>query len=232
MTSSDPAAGVFETIRAEGGEARYLADHLARLRASVRALYAVELGDELDAAVADAVGTAPDGAARRLRVVATPAPPAIVVDASLSPLGQAAQRRAVPLRAWTVQGGLGPHKWVDRRGIDAAAGRLGATPVIVDDGGEVLEAAWANVWALEGTRLLTPPADGRILPGVTRARLLAVAGDVGLEPAEERLSLERLASADAIVLTSSLRLAVPGRLAHEPSGRAAEVAAALRERAR
>jgi para-aminobenzoate synthetase/4-amino-4-deoxychorismate lyase len=231
MTPPDPASGVFETIRAEGGEARYLAAHLARLRASVRALYAVELGDELDAAVANARGTAPDGAARRLRVVATPSPPAIVVDASLSPLGLAAQRSAVPLRAWTVPGGLGPHKWVDRRGIDAAARRLGATPLIVDDHGEVLEAAWANVWALEGTGVLTPPADGRILPGVTRARLLAVAGDLGLEPAEERLSLERLASADAILLTSSLRLAVPGRLADEPSRRAAEVAAALRERA-
>jgi len=66
---------------------------------------------------------------------------------------------------------------------------------------------------------------------VTRARLLAVAGDVGLDAAEERLPLVRLASADAILLTSSLRLAVPGRLADEPSARAAEVAAALRERA-
>ena len=232
MTASpDPAAGVFETILVEGGGALHLADHLARLRASVGALYAVELGAELDAAVAKALGTAPNGAARRLRVVATPSPQAIAVQASLEPLGAAALRSAVPLRAWTVPGGLGPHKWVDRRAIDDAAARLGATPLIVEADGEVLEAAWANVWALEATRLLTPPADGRILPGVTRARLLAVAGDVGLEAAEERLPLVRLASADAILLTSSLRLAVPGRLADEPSARAAEVAAALRERA-
>ena len=152
------------------------------------------------------------------------------MEASLEPLGAAAQRSAVPLRPWTVPGGLGPHKWVDRRGIDDAAARLGATPLIVEADGEVLEAAWANVWALEGTRLLTPPADGRILPGVTRARVLAVADDVGLGAAEERLPLDRLASADAILLTSSLRLAVPGRLADEPGARATEVAAALRER--
>jgi para-aminobenzoate synthetase/4-amino-4-deoxychorismate lyase len=232
MTSSpDPAAGVFETILVEGGGALHLADHLARLRASVGALYAVELGAELDAAVAKALGTAPNGAARRLRVVATPSPQAIAVQASLEPLGAAALRSAVPLRAWTVPGGLGPHKWVDRRAIDDAAARLRATPLIVEADGEVLEAAWANVWALEATRLLTPPADGRILPGVTRARLLALASDVGLDAAEERLPLVRLASADAILLTSSLRLAVPGRLADEPSARAAEVAAALRERA-
>jgi para-aminobenzoate synthetase/4-amino-4-deoxychorismate lyase len=228
-TRPDPASGVFETIRAERGGALYLADHLARLRASVRTLYAAELGDELDASVADALGTAPDAAARRLRVVASPSPQDVVLHASLAPLGEAAQRSTVPLRAWTVPGGLGPHKWADRRGIDDAAARLSATPLIVEADGEVLEAAWANVWALEASRLLTPPADGRILPGVTRARLLGIAGDLGLRAAEERLSLERLARADAILLTSSLRLAVPGRLAGEPGARAAEVAGAIAE---
>jgi para-aminobenzoate synthetase/4-amino-4-deoxychorismate lyase len=228
-TRPDPASGVFETIRVERGRALYLADHLARLRASVRALYAVEVGDELEAAVADALGTAPDASARRLRVVARPSPQAVVVHTSLAPLGEAAQRSTVSLRAWTAPGGLGPHKWADRRGIDHAAARLGATPLIVEADGEVLEAAWANVWALEATRLLTPPADGRILAGVTRARLLGIAGDLGLRAAEGGLSLEHLARSDAILLTSSLRLAVPGRLAGEPGARAAEVAGAIAE---
>jgi para-aminobenzoate synthetase / 4-amino-4-deoxychorismate lyase len=224
----DPAAGVFETIRAERGAALFLADHLARLRASVRALYDAEVGDELDACVADALGTAPDGAARRLRAVAKPSKHnAVVLDASLAPLGAAGERSVVRLRAWTVPGGLGAHKWADRRQIDEAAERLDATPLIVEADGEVLEAAWGNVWALEATRLLTPPADGRILPGVTRARVFGIAGELGLEAAEERLSLERLARADAILLTSSLRLAVPGRLTGEPGGQAAEVAAAI-----
>lgn len=224
----DPAAGVFETVRVERRAALFLADHLGRLRASVRALYGAELADELDACVANALGTAPDDAARRLRVLATPSAEAAVrLEASLAPLGPAAERTAVPLRTWTVPGGLGAHKWTDRRGIDAAAGRLDATPLIVEPGAEVLEAGWGNVWALEGTRLVTPPADGRILPGVTRARLLGLAGELGLEAAEERLSLERLARADAILLTSSLRLAVPGHLARAADGKGAEVAAAI-----
>src|SRR3954469_21752372 len=96
----DPSSGVFETIRAEGGAALYLADHLARLRASVRALYEVELGAELDACVADALGTAAAGAALRLRVVAKPSTPNTVgLSASLAPLGAAAQRGFVHLRA-------------------------------------------------------------------------------------------------------------------------------------
>jgi para-aminobenzoate synthetase / 4-amino-4-deoxychorismate lyase len=230
----DPAAGVFETVRVERGAALFLADHLGRLRASVRALYGAELRGELDACVANALGTASDDAARRLRVLATPSSEAAVrLEASLAPLGPAAERTAVPLRTWTVPGGLGAHKWTDRRGIDAAAGRLDATPLIVEPGAEVLEAGWGNVWALEGTRLVTPPADGRILPGVTRARLLGLAGQLGLEAAEERLSLERLARGDAILLTSSLRLAVPGHLACASDGKGAYVtgtiAAALLE---
>jgi para-aminobenzoate synthetase/4-amino-4-deoxychorismate lyase len=224
----DPSKGVFETIRAEHGEALFLADHLARLRASARVLYGAELGDELDARVSDALATAPDDVARRLRVVVAPSTEAaFTLHARLAPLGAAAERTAVSLRPWTVAGGLGSHKWADRRLVDEAAERLGATPLIVEAGGEVLEAAWGNVWALEGTRLVTPPTDGRILPGVTRARLRGLAGELGLKAVEERLSLERLARADAILLTSSLRLAVPGRLTRAPDGRGAEVAAAI-----
>ena len=47
----------------------------------------------------------------------------------------------------------------------------------------MLEAAWGNVWLLEGDRLITPPADGRILPGVTRALLLELAPSLGLQRA-------------------------------------------------
>jgi para-aminobenzoate synthetase/4-amino-4-deoxychorismate lyase len=217
----DPAAGVFETIRAQGGGAHLLAGHLARLRASVRALYGMRLGNELEACAAGALRTAQDDAARRLRVVARPsAVDGVDVHASTAPLGAAAARTRVELRAWTVPGGLGAHKWADRRAIDAATERLGATPLLIEPGGEVLEAAWGNVWALEGDRLVTPPADGRILPGVTRAHVLAVAGELGFGAVEERLSLERLRRADAIFVTSSLRLAVPARLAGEEGGNA------------
>ena len=48
-----------------------------------------------------------------------------------------------------------------------------ATALIVDGDEQVLEAAWANLWLIEGERLITPPADGRLLPGVTRAAAAA-----------------------------------------------------------
>jgi para-aminobenzoate synthetase/4-amino-4-deoxychorismate lyase len=62
---------------------------------------------------------------------------------------------------------------------------------------------------VEGRALLTPPADGRILPGVTRAALLAAERYAREEPIE----LERLAGADAVFLTSSISLRRAARLA-------------------
>src|SRR5207302_11205253 len=107
-----------------------------------------------------------------------------------------------------IAGGLGRHKWRDRRLLGSDGTHV---PLIVDRD-DVLEAAWANVWILEGDTVITPPADGRILPGVTRALLLE------LEPAaiEEPISLGRAQDADAIILTSSVRLAVPATLGEQP----------------
>jgi para-aminobenzoate synthetase/4-amino-4-deoxychorismate lyase len=91
----------------------------------------------------------------------------------------------------------------------------------------VLEAAWANVWIEDDDgALLTPPADGRILPGITRARLLSAGGFSSREAALTLADLER---ARAILLTSSVRLVTPAGLIAPPSPRARELAARLRE---
>jgi para-aminobenzoate synthetase/4-amino-4-deoxychorismate lyase len=201
VSRPDPAAGVFETVRVEDGRALWLDRHLARLRASAQALYGE--APDLEACVPPALPAEP--CRMRISVVPGEAP-----CATLAPLP--AFTAAVRLRPWTLPGGLGAHKWVDRRLVDDATARLDATPLIMEPGGEVLEAAFANVWALEGRRLITPPADGRLLPGVTRARLLELAPRIGLEATEAALSLDRLARADAVVLTSALRMAIPGML--------------------
>ena len=76
----------------------------------------------------------------------------------------------------------------------------------------VLEAAWGNFWLLEGDALITPPADGRILPGVTRAVLLELAPSLGLHPREEPITLHRARAAAVTFATSAIRLAVPAGL--------------------
>ena len=118
-----------------------------------------------------------------------------------------------------LPGGLGDHKWLDRRLLDELAHRFGAVALLVDLDGEVLEAAHANVWIREGSTLVTPPLDGRLLPGTVRARLLTHPPP-GLTACEEPVPLERAATADELLLSSSLRGLHPAVLAGTRAGRA------------
>ncbi|MGH2907956.1 MAG: aminotransferase class IV, partial [Solirubrobacteraceae bacterium] len=81
-------------------------------------------------------------------------------------------------------------------------------PLLVDSDGLVLEAAFANVWILEHDTWLTPPADGRILPGVTRAARLRVDPSAREEP----IAFSRLRDATEIQITSSIGGPRPARL--------------------
>jgi para-aminobenzoate synthetase/4-amino-4-deoxychorismate lyase len=146
------------------------------------------------------------GSTGRLRILANPdGSLAISVSAERSPAAAELQ-----LSPFAVAGGLGPHKWRDRDLLEALAAQAsGAVPLLIDTDGLVLEAAHANVWILEGAALLTPPADGRILAGVTRAALLAADSFAREEPIE----LERLARADGVFVTSSIGRRRAARLA-------------------
>ena len=213
----DAGQGVLETLLARDGAAVDAEAHLARLAHSVAVLYGQELprdlAERLDAA---ARGDAP----RRLRVLAAPGP---VEVAEVELEGQALPARAphdpVSLSPAVLPGGLGAHKWRDRRLLAELEGRLGAVPLLTDVDGEVLEAAWANVFVVEGSRLITPPLDGRQLPGTVRARLLDLAPAAGLEPCEEPLSLDRLAEAHELLLSSSVQGVRPAVLSGERSAR-------------
>ena len=59
---------------------------------------------------------------------------------------------------------------------------------------------------------MTPAADGRLLPGITRSLLLECAPTLELTVSTEPISLARMHEADAIFLTSSLRYAASAAL--------------------
>lgn len=197
-TRPDPRRGVFETVLVEHGRPLDLEQHLARLARSVLELYDVELSTP--AAEKLACSRAAESSSRaRLRILAEP-DGSLTVTVTPAP-EPARAREPVALAPFGLAGGLGAHKWVDRRLLEALAEhRPGTVPLLVDTDGLVLEAAYANVWIAEGDALLTPPADGRILPGVTRAGLLTSAPAAREEP----LELGRLASADSVFLSSSI----------------------------
>jgi para-aminobenzoate synthetase/4-amino-4-deoxychorismate lyase len=201
----DPDLGVFTTMLVRDGTPVDLREHLKRLGASVLELYGQELADDLERRVR---ATAEPHRGARLRIVAGPG---TAPEVEVHPLGGRPRAEPVPVAPVALPGGLGAHKWRDRRLLDELERRLGAVALIVDLDGEVLEAAHANVWILEGRRLLTPPLDGRLLPGTARAALLADPPP-GMEAGEEPIPLERAAAADELWLTSSLRGVHPAAL--------------------
>jgi para-aminobenzoate synthetase / 4-amino-4-deoxychorismate lyase len=216
----DPALGVFETVLVRGGVPVDLRAHLARLDRSASALYETSLPEDLSSRVLAAAAAVP---LQRLHIVVT----SDSMELDSEPLAAEPAPDPVVLAPAVLPGGLGAHKWRDRRLLDELAERVDAVPLIVDLDGDVLEAAYANVFVVEGTHLVTPPLDGRQLPGTVRARVLA------LHPArEERLTLDRIAAADELLLASSIRGIHPARLADGEEPRfqlGARLRAALRE---
>jgi para-aminobenzoate synthetase / 4-amino-4-deoxychorismate lyase len=225
----DPALGVFSTMLAREGRVLDLDAHLGRLSHSVVTLYEVDLPTDLESRVLEAAAGSP---LQRLRALAVPGPGGLDVTVEAHPLAAEPEAEPVGLVPVALPGGLGEHKWLDRRLLAELEDRLGGVPLLVDLDGEVLEAAAANIWIVEGQTLVTPALDGRQLPGTVRAALLAAARD-GLEAREEPIPLERLRRADEILLSSAVRglypATVPGRAARFEVG--ARARAALGRRA-
>jgi para-aminobenzoate synthetase/4-amino-4-deoxychorismate lyase len=235
----DRAIGVFETLLVLDGTPIELDAHLQRLSASVRELFAAELPAHARELVIEHAASLRVG---RLRLTAAPGPngaPAVdVVTATVDPANVfPAWERATALRPFVIEGGLGAHKWADRDGLawTEATEPDGALPLVLDIGEEVLEASRANIFAVEGDRLVTPPADGRILPGVARARAIESAQAVGVEVCEEALGAQRLLAAGEAFLTGSVRgiepvSSVSGTPFGPPGQTVAAVTAELRRR--
>ena len=117
------------------------------------------------------------------------------------------------LRPAVIPGGLGAHKWLDRRLIAELTRRQlrgpGEQLLIQDAGGEVLETDRASVFAVVEGSLRTPPADGRILPGVTRAAVLEAARRSGIEVTAGALTRAQLADASEVFVTNAVRGVMP-----------------------
>lgn len=201
----DPAQGIFETMLVVRGEPVRPAAHLRRLEASLVAVYGIGLPAQVHRAVTEHADGLELG---RLRLTVIPsrsdesAGPRLEVDAGELGRWPHFPAQPVSLRPNQVSGGLGCHKWADRAALPTAS--PGEAPLLVD-GDEVLEAAWASVFAVRDGAVFTPPLDGRILPGVTRATVVELARARGVEVFEQVLPLEELRRADEVFLTNSIR---------------------------
>jgi para-aminobenzoate synthetase/4-amino-4-deoxychorismate lyase len=194
----DPAYGVFDTLLVRDGAPVDLEAHVGRLTRSVHALYDVPV-DPADLAARIVAGARGLGTAR--------------VRTSYDPGGREWQVEVTPIAVQGLDprtlvrrrhpGGLGAHKWSDRRPV---CGPDDADDVLlVDEEGLVLECGSANVFAVLDGAVTTPPLDGRILPGTVRADVLARLRAEGARVSERGFAVAELAWASEVFTTSSIR---------------------------
>ena len=71
--------------------------------------------------------------------------------------------------------------------------------------GIVTEESRANVFIFKNDRLVTHPADSKILPGIMRANVIALAGRVGIPVEEREFGTDELYSADEVLVSSTTK---------------------------
>ena len=77
--------------------------------------------------------------------------------------------------------------------------------LFLNDRDELCEASYANLWIVRGETIITPPVDAPCLPGITRDQVLKLAKQMKLEARVEPLTVQDLAAATDVFLTSSIR---------------------------
>ena len=90
------------------------------------------------------------------------------------------------------------------------ARELGASEALLEDAaGSILEGSTSNVFAVFDGKLVTPPENAAILPGITRRCVLELAREAGIATELAPVSRPSLARADEVFITSSIREVVP-----------------------
>jgi branched-chain amino acid aminotransferase len=212
--------GVFETLRVYGGVPFAWTRHLQRLARS-----AAGLGLGIPEVVtlrqqADAVLAANELVDARLRITITggPAPlgseraavpPTVVIAASpLTPWPPTADVVTVP---WPrnergATAGLKTISYAENvRALAFAHERGAGEAIFANTRGELCEATGSNVFVVRAGALLTPPESSGCLLGVTRALILELAAELGIDATETELPLGALARADEAFLSSTTR---------------------------
>ncbi len=191
----DRSKGIFDTMLAVDGRVVGLADHLARLEASVLEVYGRRLPASLGA---ELTGTAGSGRHHRRRIRVTVGPD----GAATVETGPAPERGGtVSLTRGRRPEGSWRHKWTSREwAVDTGT-------YFTDETGGLAETSTGNlVHVPERGTVRTPVLSSAVLPGVTRRRFLDAALDHGWRIELGRLGLDDVRRAGGVLLSlSSLR---------------------------
>lgn len=226
--------GVFEGIRAYGRAVFRLDDHLARLATSAKAI-GLRLPHPIETIRGVVLDTlrALDRDEAYVRLVVTRGEGALGVDPTTCPTARlfciAAEAQIYPPEKLALGLDLVTAS-VRRPALDAVDPRVkslnylnnalakqeakqrGADEaLILNAAGSIAEASVANVFALHGRTLLTPPPNDGALDGITRRTVRELAPALGLTNVERSLARVDLLGADEAFLTGTGAGMVPVR---------------------
>ncbi len=206
--------GLYETLKLVDGVPVFFAEHVARLDIGLE-----ELGIERPCSRAEmaaqirrlsAAGDVPDGACRVLVTAGPPqGEPGLLIQTDrrrfparpLRVISYLGVRVRAQLKAMTVMQSYLAQRAATAAGADDA--------ILVDDEGRMFEGATSNMFLVRGGGLVTPPAEGAILPGVLRAKVEELASTHGIPVVEAFARVADLRIDDGMLLTSSVRGIVP-----------------------
>jgi 4-amino-4-deoxychorismate lyase len=215
--------GLFETMAAEEGRIRWLDYHLERLANGCRRL---DIGPLDEAALrAEIAAHCPSSGRAVVKLIVTRGSGArgYRVPDGIRP------NRVLAVSSWH---GYPRSYYPDGIRVRVCELRLGETPalagmkhlcrleqvlaqlelrgheveqgLLLDTAGYVVGGSSSNVFAISGSRLLTPAVTRNGIAGVMRRVVLEAAGGVGLAAAESNLTLRELQRADELFMTNAL----------------------------
>lgn len=220
----DPAVqrgiGLFETLAVRGGTCLDLELHLARMESGARALALEQPSrDRLLDAIGSICAQTPDPG--WLKIVLTGGSHLAVYgggmeaseerapcSAALLPWRRSVDDPYIRFKTVNYAASMAGLAWAKARGADEG--------LWLNTRGHLAEACTSNVFLVRRGRLFTPGEGDGILPGTVRRRVFEAAKGLGVHVHEGRVRVPRLAAADEVFLSSSLRglrpvLAVDGR---------------------
>ena len=104
-----------------------------------------------------------------------------------------------------AQSGLGDRKYSDRQLLESLELELTPhVPLLLDGDDFVLETSRHSVFMIDGDTLMTPPLDGRILPGITRHELIRLAQSLNISVEEKPLKIEDIWKSQGLLLSNSI----------------------------
>ncbi|MCL1918932.1 MAG: aminotransferase class IV [Peptococcaceae bacterium] len=213
--------GVYESMRTYGGRIFALQEHFDRLEKSLKALnLSIDMSRrDLERVLVDLVGQSdlkPEttlylqitrGPAPRHQVSPETKPIVAIMTSCLHPVSKEAQRQGIQAISCPDERWQHPHikslNLLPNALARIEAEKAGAQEAILYNARSVTEGTMSNVFAVLDGVIVTPPADGRILEGVTRVKVMEAAAARGWDIVERYFSIEELRRAEEIFISST-----------------------------